>query len=62
MGKEYKEGTMGGTTNTKGHLKNHKETYHSSSFLKYIHIWKESKWSHEVIGETMSQLGILCCK
>lgn len=35
-----KEGTMGGTINTKGHLRGHKEAYYCRSFLKYIHIYK----------------------
>lgn len=29
------------TTNTKGHMKAHMETYHSRSFLKYIHTYME---------------------
>lgn len=29
---------VGGTTNTKGHLRGHMETYYSRSFLKYLHI------------------------
>lgn len=32
------------------------ETYCYGSFLKYIHILKEFKWSHSITGETMSQL------
>lgn len=40
-----------GTTNTQGCLKSHTGTYHCTSFLKYIHMWKKSKWSHQIIGE-----------
>lgn len=35
------------------------ETYYSRSFLKYRHIWKDSGWSHQIIGETVHQLDIL---
>lgn len=38
MGWHGKAGNMGGTTNTKGHLKNHMETYYFRCFLKYKHV------------------------
>lgn len=35
------------------------ETYYCKSFLKYIHVWKEFKRSHHIIGETNPQLDML---
>lgn len=41
------------------HLRNHMETYCSGSFLKHIHIEKESNWSHHVLQRTMPPLDLL---
>lgn len=37
-----------GVANTKVHLKGHMETYCSRNLLKYIHIKKNYKWSHQM--------------
>lgn len=35
------EGTQGRTTNIKGQLRGHMETYYCRQFLRYIHVWME---------------------
>lgn len=57
---QVKKGMFENMTNTKSLFKSCMETYCCRTFLKYIHTWEESKWSHNIMGETMSQLGILC--
>lgn len=54
-------------TNIKDLLKSYIETVaylplhiHCRSFLKYTHIRKEFKCTHQIIGETMTQLHIFC--
>lgn len=39
-----KEGTCGGTTNTKDFLKSHVETHSCSILFKYVHVKKEFRW------------------
>jgi len=43
---------------TEGHLRDHIETYYSRDFLRYIHIWKKSKWSHQITENTKPQLDL----
>lgn len=42
---EMREGirSMEETAKTKGHLRSHLKTQHSTSFLKYVHVWQKSK-------------------
>lgn len=53
-GRGIREGMR--TTNTKGYLKGHMETYDSKSFLEHIHIRKKSERSHQITEETKPQL------
>lgn len=57
---EGDERGKGGIANTKSHLRGHMETYYSKGFLKYVHTWKKSKWTHQTTGETKSQPDIAC--
>lgn len=44
-------------TNTKSHLRGHREIY-SCRFLIYRHIRKKSEWNHQMTRQTMPQLDI----
>lgn len=57
---QVKKRMYGNMSNTKSLFKRCMETYYCRTFLKHIHTWEKSKWSHNIIGETMPQLGILC--
>jgi hypothetical protein len=69
-GDRIKEAVPGGTTNTKGFVKNDRKTYHCRSFLKHTHTHththrhththtrKEFKCSHQAMEQTMFQLDI----
>ena len=48
-----KEGIQGATTNTKGHLRNHREVFYCRNALKYINTKKEPKVIYQITEETM---------
>ena len=52
-GDRIKEAVPGGTTNTKGFVKNDRKTYHCRSFLKHphAHILIDIQWSYPVTGQ-----------
>lgn len=52
--------TWGETTNTTEHLGSHIGTYLCRSFLKYINMCKESKWSHHKMGKTAQTMNMVC--
>lgn len=54
MGNKNKGENMERETDIKGFLKKNIETYYWKSFLKYLNIWKEFKWSNQIMEETMS--------
>lgn len=62
MGEQNKEWNMERREiiNTKGLLKSHLEICYCGSFLNFIHIWKEIKLSHHIMGKTIPQLDIFC--
>lgn len=48
-----KRGNTGGTD--KGHLMGRMETCYNKSFLKYIHLWKKSKWPLPTLQDGVEQ-------
>lgn len=52
--KVIKKEIWGGTAKNNGHLRGQMKTLYSKSFLKDIHAWKKSKWSHQITEETIS--------
>lgn len=55
--KEVEEGIWE-TAKTKGHFRAHMETYYCRNVLQYKHIWKNSKWNHQITEESKPQLDI----
>ena len=47
-----------GTANPEGHLRDNIEDCYNRNFLKYVHIWKKSKWNHQIMGSTNPQLDL----
>jgi hypothetical protein len=39
-----------GRAKSKGHLSCHIKAKNSRGFLKYMHIWPQSKWHHFIMG------------
>lgn len=46
------------TAKSKGHFRAHMETYYCKNVLQYRHTWKNSKWTHQISGESKPQLHV----